>query len=260
MALSVLCLRERGDTADWLQRVEGVSRADALASIGVERRAPRQSDRHRSAAFPASAIPDSSNVDLPRAIWREVVDAAGTLAEAYLHSRRLWLLAGAPLRFHPHCPRGRERLPALVTLMTDPLTGEPCGIHRTFLDPTTGGKASGQAKMMLGRAGVIRLQPDEDIVGGLGLTEGIETGLALIQHAGWRPVWASASAGGMRTLPVLPGIETLTLFPDRDDKGAGIAAAEACAERWRAAGREVRLLLPPEGQDWHDALTGGPSP
>jgi hypothetical protein len=255
-----------GDTADWLQQMEGMGRVEALARAGVVPTAVG----HSRASVPISALiapspsfggpDDARTLDLARVIWTEAVDPTGTLVERYLASRRLWLLAGAPLRFHPRCPRGRERLPAMVALLTDPATGEPRGIHRTFVDTATGGKATGQAKMMLGGAGMVRLAADAEITLGLGLAEGIETALALMLHAGWTAMWATGSAGGIQAMPVLPGIECLTIFTDRDDKGAGMAAAQACRARWTDAGREARLFLPPDGQDWHDALVPAARP
>ncbi|MBO1073360.1 toprim domain-containing protein [Roseomonas sp. 1311] len=175
--------------------------------------------------------------------------------EIYLAWRGLSLPSDAPLRFHLACPRGAERLPAMLALMTDPLTGEPCGVHRTFLAPNGQGKAPGQAKMMAGRAGVVRLVPDAEVTMGLGLAEGIETSLAIMQRAGWRPVWAATSAGAIRTFPVLAGIEELTIFADADDKGAGVAAALACAECWSELARRVTVLEPPIGADF-DSATG----
>lgn len=103
--------------------------------------------------------------------------------------------------------------------------------------------------MMAGHAGVIRLSPDVEVTGGLGLAEGIETALSVVQGFGWRPVWAAASAGAIARFPVLPSIEALTIFADPD--GAGLRAAEECAGRWRAAGREARTVAPPAG-DWND--------
>ena len=181
---------------------------------------------------------------------------SGTLAETYLRSRGLAWPERAPLKFHPACPRGDERLPAMVALMTDPVTAQPCGVHRTFLRADGGGKVEhGKDKMMIGRAGIIRLVPDDEVTLGLGICEGIETALAIMQLAGWSPVWACGSAGAIAKFPVLAGIETLTIFPDLDDKGAGINAAQECAERWRRAGKELVICRPPQGQDWHSALT-----
>jgi hypothetical protein len=45
-------------------------------------------------------------------------------------------------------------------------------------------------------------------------------------------------------LPVLAGIETLTLLVDNDANGRGQEAAAKCAARWAAAGRTVIRLTP----------------
>ena len=181
----------------------------------------------------------------------EGLPAAGTPVETYLTNRGLALAEGAPLRFHPACPRGAERLPAMLALMTDPATAAPCGVHRTFLRPDGSGKADGTAKAMLGNAGLIRLVHDAEVTLGLGIAEGIETALAVMQRAGWRPVWAATSAGSISRFPVLPGIETLTIFADADRPGQD--AARTCLDRWAAANREARILTPPAG-DWDDML------
>jgi putative DNA primase/helicase len=203
---------------------------------------------HPSSTNRKNAVKDTQ--PFARAIWRESVPAAGTLVEAYLRSRGLVLPRRAPLRFHPECRRGEERLPAMIALMTNPATGEPCGIHRTFLRPDGSGKAVGQAKMMLGDAGVIRLVPDEEVTYGLGLAEGIETALSVMQGAGWSPVWACGSAGAISAFPALPGIEALTIFADAD--AAGDKAARSCAERWVEGGKEVTIHRASEGRDWND--------
>lgn len=191
-----------------------------------------------------------------RRLWQEAVAPHGGPAAAYLASRGLALPDGDVMRFHPACPRGRdERLPAMIALMTHPETGEPVGIHRTYLRPDGAGKVEhGTAKMMLGNAGVIRLVEDTEVTMGLGIAEGIETGLGIMQIAGWRPVWACASAGGIAKFPVLPGIECLTLFADRDDAGAGMKAAIETALRWQSCRRDAIISQPPNGNDWLDAL------
>lgn len=209
-----------------------------------ERRAPYVEDRVKG----ADVAGPSATLDLARRIWREAVAPVGTLVESYLASRGVSVEA-TPLRFHPACPRGAELLPAMVALMTDPVTGQPGGVHRTFLASDGSGKATGQAKMMAGNAGVIRLSVDDEVTAGLGIAEGIETALSVMQGFGWRPVWAAASAGAIAKFPILPGIEALTIFADPD--GAGLRAAEECATRWRAAEREARIIAAPSG-DWND--------
>lgn len=204
------------------------------------------------ATKPSPDRPKPATIDLARAVWREAVAPSRTLVETYLRARGLSLPDDAPLRFHPACPRGAERLPAMVALMTNLETGAPCGVHRTFLRPDGAGKVEhGTTKAMLGVAGVVRLSPDADVLLGLGLVEGIETGLSVMQRAGWRPVWAATSAGGIARFPVLLGLESLTVFADAD--APGLAAARVCCQRWVDAGREARILAPPVG-DWDDQL------
>jgi hypothetical protein len=89
---------------------------------------------------------------------------------------------------------------------------------------------------MLGRRGVVRLSPDPDVTHGLGIAEGIEDALAILV-SGWAPVWAATCADAIKQFPVFAGVETLTVFADNDD--AGTEAADACAERWTAAERQV---------------------
>jgi len=159
------------------------------------------------------------------------------------------------LRYKDRCPRGsgdeREYLPAMMGPLRDIFTNEIVGVHRTYLTVDGKGKAPGQAKMMLGRSAgaAIKLCLDDEVTTGLGICEGIETGLALMGR-GWRPIWALGSAGGIARFPALDGIECLTIFADQDP--TGIAAAQTCADRWTAAGREVRIATPHHG-DWLDA-------
>ncbi|TVQ30569.1 MAG: hypothetical protein EA356_14955 [Geminicoccaceae bacterium] len=83
--------------------------------------------------------------------------------------------------------------------------------------------------------GVIRVDADDRVTGGLFVAEGIETALSLPP-----PAWATVSAGTLAGLPVLDGLEALTIAVDADD--AGQRAAERCAATWHDAGREVRLF------------------
>lgn len=257
-----------GHVADWESGFKG----DALGFVSQRRRCDtrealrwarawlnlREADRPGAKPQrPHEPDPKHATAELPWRIRAEATDARGTVVEAYLRSRRLTLPDHAPLRFHPACPRGAGRSLAMVALMTDPVTNEPLGVHRTFLMPD-GTKARNPAnlhqpvKAMLGPAGIIRLAPDEEVTLGLGIAEGIETSLSIMQHAGWAPVWAAGSAGAIAKFPVLDGIECLTIFADADDRGASLKAAHECAERWSEGGREARVLAPKQGTDWAD--------
>jgi hypothetical protein len=183
------------------------------------------------------------------------LEPAGTLVQHYLASRGLMLPDDAPLRFHPRAWRNSAYGPpgpAMLAPMTTPDTAEVVGVHVTYLRPDGRGKAEGERpKIMLGNVGVIRLVPDADVTLTLGLAEGIETALSVMQRFGWRPVWAATSAGAIARFPVLAGIEAMTVFADAD--AAGMNAARTCCTRWAEAGREAAILAPPAG-DFADAM------
>ena len=183
---------------------------------------------------------EAVRVDLALKIW----DAAGPLKNSlgwrYFTERRGLHVGLLDL---DHCLRFHVGFSAVVALMTDAITNEPVGVHRTFLkaDATKNVDQGQKGKKMLGKQGVIRLSPDEIVTDGLGITEGIETGLAIMLE-GWRPVWCATSCGGIERLPVMAGIEHLTIFADNDR--AGIHAAQTCADRWHQAGRDAEVRTP----------------
>ena len=189
--------------------------------------------------------------------WHECSPLGG-VALHYLKSRRCFIPpADGDLRWHPsvkHGPSGHTG-PALVALITDALTGKPLSLHRTWITPT--GKANvTPARLVLSghatKGGCIRLWPDDCLMGGLALGEGIETCLSLA-HA-FEPVWATIDAGHLADFPVLAGVEVLTICRDNDP--AGHKAAAACATRWVNAGRTVRVTRQVPN-DMNDVLTRG---
>jgi Toprim domain-containing protein len=88
--------------------------------------------------------------------------------------------------------------------------------------------------------------------------EGLETVLAAATRlpyaeAPLTPAWAALSSQKLQALPVIPGVERLILLVDHDD--AGLAAANACAERWTRDGRTVIRLTPRRaGTDFNDLI------
>jgi hypothetical protein len=144
---------------------------------------------------------------------------------------------------------------ALVALLRDAVDGTPRTLHRTWVRPD-GRKADvDPPRLLLGghrKAGAVcRLWPDEAVTCGLGIAEGIESALSLAW--GFKPVWACVDAGNLAALPVLEGVEALTIAGDHDP--AGIKAARECAQRWRAAGRDVRIVMPgAPGRDINDEV------
>jgi putative DNA primase/helicase len=212
----------------------------------------RRKEDERDFSRRSAPVTDQSAVELAQQIFEDAVEPRRGPVEVYLRSRGLGQLPDdvIDLRYHPRCPRGRDRLPAMVALMRDAVSNVPTGVHRTFLRSDGSGKADvAPAKMMLGRAAgsVVKLTPDEDVVAGLGLSEGLEDGIAII-NLGWRPIWTCMSAVGMQRFSVLLGIEALTLFADADP--AGLQAARSCASRWSRAGSTAAVVDPEKWKDF----------
>jgi hypothetical protein len=192
--------------------------------------------------------------------WDGGVDPHRTLAETCLARRDLDLpdeLAVGVLRWIP--PRG-ERVHAgalsweapggaLIALMRNILTDAPQSAKLTLLD----GNACKIMRRNLGPVGcaAVKLDPDEEVLSGLHASEGVETGMAARQ-LGLRPTWALGDARAISALPVLAGIQSLTLLAEHDLASA--RAVEACAARWHDAGREVLINRPIGGKDLNDAL------
>jgi DNA polymerase I-like protein with 3'-5' exonuclease and polymerase domains len=228
-----------GDQVDWLMRVEGLEREEAIHIIETwdgPLVVPAQEDASEKRAYALRW-------------WKNARPITGTLAEQYLARTRgidLEMLPadiGEVLRFHPRCPFGPgTRLPCLLALMRDVATNEPVGIQRIALTPDAGkiGRRS------LGSMGVVKFWPAgfQLVVG-----EGIETVLAAatrISHhdAALQPAWSAVTADNLEDFPVVPGVERLIILADNDVNGVGQAAAEICKQRWAQEGRTGEVLLP----------------
>jgi putative DNA primase/helicase len=204
---------------------------------------------------------DQANAKITKAlsIWHAALSCVGTPVENYLATRGCFPNSPAWLtdavRFHLNCPMGTETVPAMVSLMRDPLTGEPTGVHRTALKDDGSGKrtvAEGMsAKMMLGRAkgAAVMLCARTPC---MGIAEGIETALSAQKLFGM-PVWACLSAQTIAGFPIIKGLNHLTIFADHDQ--AGIEAAKTSARRHQREGVEVEIRCPPiSGDDWNSFL------
>lgn len=205
-----------------------------------------------------TAEPDREIRETLDARWLRYWQGLGTILDAgraYLEARQCALPpADSDLRFDPTArhPAGYTG-PCLVALVTDILTGAPISLHRTWVR-ADGTKADVEPpRLLLGghrkAGGVIRLWPDDAVTHGLAIAEGIETALSLARV--FQPVWALIDAGNLAKLPLLAGIDSLTIAADHDN--AGLRAAESCAERWAADGREVLFAKSPaRGEDIND--------
>ncbi|MFN4282414.1 MAG: toprim domain-containing protein [Alphaproteobacteria bacterium] len=185
---------------------------------------------------------------------------AGTPAAEYLAGRGLAVPAEADLLFHRDLTHWETKTgyPALVGQVLN-REGAVIGLHRTYLDGGSGTVTKApveKAKKMLGRVagGAVRLARYAD-GDRLALSEGIETGLAVMTACPDLPVWATLSTSGLEQVDLPPGARRILILADNDVSGAGMRAAEAAARRLRAQGRKVAIALPPdEGDDFNDLL------
>ena len=182
-----------------------------------------------------------------------------TLVPVYLRSRGITGLLPPSIRGMDklyHSPSG-QLYPAMVAAVCAWPGQEVSGIHRTYLSSDGLGKAgTSRDKMMLGccSGGAVRLGPVGDL---LAVTEGIETGLSVMQSMNI-PTWAALSAGGIIALKLPPVQITSRIVIFADNDPVGIGAANTAAEKWRADGHEVTIALPPTpGTDFNDAAKGG---
>ena len=221
--------------------------------VGARERGRRYPLPERSRLSAAAPNDDSRNRSaLALQIWNEAHDPRETLVANYLASRGLTLpddVAGEAIRFHPALKFDGGPVDAMVALFRDMTTNEPCGIHRTFLDAAV----RKLDRRMLGRVrgAAIKLDADENVTLGLHVGEGVETCLAA-RLAGFRPVWALGSASAIAALPVLSGIEAITILGEVGDGGANHRAVRACAARWIEDGREAFIIAPLVGGDLND--------
>lgn len=204
---------------------------------------------------------EAKNGALAGEIWREGLDPHGTLAEVYLLGRNLALPDDcSSLRYHPACPRGAGRQPALIALMQDLDSSKPVAIQRVFL--TADARKDGRPQM-LGPAAHAAMKLsghgqtfDECLsyCSRLYVCEGLETGLGLIQH-GLRPVWALGSAGAIGRLPVMFGVGSIVICADHDD--VGLEGAIDCMQRWQRAPHHRAVIWSPN-MDEADFADGAP--
>jgi putative DNA primase/helicase len=143
--------------------------------------------------------------------WNASKPAKGTLVERYLERRGLELPDTEAIRFHPRLmvTGTRQRAPGMVCRMTDIITGEFTGIHRTFLtdegckidgnDFITKSGEPANAKTTLGRkrGSVIRI--DANVTTGLAIAEGVESTIAA-RHL-YRPAWCVVDAERLIAVP-----------------------------------------------------------
>jgi putative DNA primase/helicase len=245
---------------DWI-----VCREYVKALLGITQE-PRRAGCGRPADRPS--VVDRRDDDEHRgriiaSILDEIVPLRGSPGEAFLRDvRRIDVDAIADvldqtdaIGWHPAVPFRQEghpldgkRLGCIIGVMTDPTTAKPTGgISRTYVHQGIKiAKAKGR-----GPAGIVRLTPDEDTLGGLHLAEGLESALDAMSK-NLRPMWSTGSASILAKFPILSGIEFVTIIADHDENGTGQKAANELKRRNRAAGRQARAWISTAPGDFND--------
>lgn len=240
---------EHGDLLDLIALNRGLDMRGALAEARDFLRLPRAPLRT------TGRIPPVRSSRVARRLFAAARPIWGSLGEAYLRGRGIPLPADhAALRFHPSChyttQGGRETWPAMIAAVTD-LCGRITGIHRTWLDPATGGKAPvDQPRRALGRlaGNGVRFGRARDV---LAAAEGIETTLALKTVMPGMPMVAALSASHLAALILPAGLRRLYVGLDND--AAGHLALERLRKTAGARGIEVRALVP-QAEDFNADL------
>jgi putative DNA primase/helicase len=173
-------------------------------------------------SVPPTRTPQSNRPNDERAgeyvaqLISELQRVRGSPAEDYLRDARGIdpdLLADVfertdAIGWHPHVKFNEpghelhgQRLGCIIAKMADAVTAKPTGaISRTYIHK---GSKVVKAKTLGSPAGIVRLSPDEDVLEGLHIAEGIESALYAMA-LGFRPMWATGSTAIMAKLPSLP--------------------------------------------------------
>jgi hypothetical protein len=258
-----------GGVLDLIRREAGLTGRDAFAwlerGFDIAHAAPPrrlEGQTKQQAILPAH--PELASTLEP--FWRRLWDTCrpiepGDEAASYLTGRSCALppidgdLMWQPSLRHPSGWTG----PALVALISDIHDCEPMSLIRTWIDPAHPGRKAPVKRPRLflknhsKKGCVVRLWPDDAVTTGLAVGEGVETMLSAAR--GFTPVWSLIDSGNLSAMPVLDGIESLTVVVDHDP--GGLKAFDKLAARWHEAGREVRrMLVPREGADFNSWAAG----
>jgi hypothetical protein len=201
--------------------------------------------------------PSSDHAEKARKLFALSSPIRGTLAETYLKSRGIDGFQAIPaLRFHPSCyyhdaETGiSHKLPALIAAITNH-AGLITAVHRTWLDPLTGKKASiPNPKKSLGEMtrNAVHFDPPGSI---LAIGEGLETMLSF-KTAMPEIVTASAiTAQHLNSYVFHPEVKIVILVQDNDPTGQ--ATTLRVAERALSQGI-LPFILQPDRADLNDDL------
>ena len=199
-------------------------------------------------------------------LFRMTRPLAGTLADSYLRQRGILRASLHPaLRYHPSCyyrdlVTGRTRsFPALIAAVTDP-AGTITGVHRTWLDPSGGGKArlDDPRRALGGLLGnAVRFGfPVRGPVPVMAAGEGLESILSLSHVMPAMPMVSALTANHLAAFDLPPGCVRLYIAADAD--AAGRNGIQRLSRRAQSRGI-LPLVLAPDLGDFNDDLRLDPS-
>ena len=235
-----------GDLLDLIAANRGLDLCAALEEATAFLRLPR--DRPTPACEP---VPANSTAAAQR-LFAASRPLAGTLAARYLAGRGIVLAHPEPaLRFHPRAfcrpdtGMTRTQWPALIAAVTAS-DGTLTGVHRTFLDPATAGKAPlvrprRALGLLLGNGVRFGAAGPVLVVG-----EGLETVLSLRSVLPGLPAVAALSAAHLGAFE--PPLGLCRLYMAHDGDAAGLRTLERLTDRLGPRAITVRPL-PPLGAD-----------
>lgn len=270
-----------GDCFGWVMERRGTGFRDALRELAEAVGLASPSDGPARPVMPPVAgrksaaelaAEDQQAIARARATWARGRPIGGSPAAAYLAARAIRLQPlpptlrfVSPLRYAFEDRTGALQVhgayPAMLAAIQDG-AGRITGVHRTYLDPDRAAKASDLpvvegkrlgAKKMTGRAwgGAIRLAAAAPV---MGLAEGIETALSVMQATGL-PMWAAGSMGNLAACALPAEVREVRIFADGDsDPDATERVLQHAARAHGGAGRRVRVVRPPAGRDFNDIL------
>lgn len=221
-----------------------------LAKIGVT---PRDLFNGSDTVIAATPCEDGVDRNAFR-LWLEASPLKPSPAGAYLAQRGI-ALSSPELRFHPRMPLGprgeAQFLPAMAAAVRNDLG--ILALHRTFIE-TDGPRLArfDRPRRALGRlgTGAVRLAAPRD--GKLGLAEGIETALSVIQLFDI-PCWATLGNERFGLVTIPESVSELHLFIDAD--AGGNLAEKRAGEAYARDGRAILTHRPDrDGDDWNDVL------
>lgn len=287
-----------GGAIDYLMNKDGLDFPTAVRELAVLVGLSPDRDGAQRAARPAAPPPDpeaeardrEQKIAWARGLWASCRPIAGTLAETYLRARGIAIPLPPSLKFHPALKHSDTGLliPAMVAAVQD-VNGRITGVHRTYLTADGQAKISDTSAKKMGgvcQRGAVRFAGAAPV---MGIAEGIETALSVMQGNPGLAVWAALSLGniagagrgegephpkpktaGQRLPSVVPDPERPgVVLPDvarrviicADNDNADPDAAEAILQRASARfameGRSVHIARPPLGMDFNDLLRAG---